>query len=61
MVIDQAGIRLIAVIPEDEHVPFALARGMLLSGNCPAGQAFVRLAKRLLGQNAPIQTKRIGR
>lgn len=53
-VIDSAGIRLIAVIPEDFAVASALTDGKPYPPNLAAAKAFNRLAARLEGENVPL-------
>ena len=53
-VIDQAGIRLIAVIPEDAKLRGSFGNGLPYKRSWPAGQAFDRLAARLEGENIPL-------
>jgi len=57
---DQIGLRLIGYVPEDSHVPLALAAGkpLLSMDRRPkrgAAAAFRRIAKRIDGQRVPIQ------
>ncbi|UZT82310.1 AAA family ATPase [Caproicibacterium sp. BJN0003] len=51
--IDQTGIQLIAVIPEDEELRAAAVR-RLPPQKCPAALAFARLAMRLEGHEVPL-------
>lgn len=53
-VIDSAGIRLIAVIPEDPPMAAALTDGKPLPQNLAAAKAFHRLAARLEGERVPL-------
>ncbi len=53
-VIDAAGIRLIAVIPEDGELPLREASGLPLSAHSKAAMAFARLAARLEGEQIPL-------
>ncbi len=53
-VIDSAGIRLIAVIPEDGELPSCEASGTPLPSHSKAALAFDRLAARLEGEQIPL-------
>ena len=53
-VIDDAGIRLIAVIPEDFNLLKAAAKGVPCAAGLPATTAFDRLSARLCGENIPL-------
>lgn len=53
-VIDTAGIRLIAVIPEDPELPLREASGLPLPLHSKAAMAFARLAARLEGEQIPL-------
>jgi septum site-determining protein MinD len=55
--IDQAGLPLIGIIPEDDALPLSLNRGvpLLLSDRyCPAASAYRNIAIRLQGGRAPL-------
>jgi len=70
-VLEILAIRLIGVIPEDAAILISSNRGspVALDGRTPAGQAFRNVARRLQGEQVPIQPvhnsaglmKRIGR
>lgn len=53
-VIDTAGVRLIAVIPEDPLLAAAAARSEAAPQNSPGALAFGRLAARLEGEQIPL-------
>lgn len=53
-VIDAAGIRLIAVIPEDPLLAAAAAKSASAPQNCAGALAFGRLAARLEGEQVPL-------
>ena len=53
-VIDDAGIRLIAVIPEDFNLMKAAAKGVPCAAGLPSTMAFDRLSARLCGENIPV-------
>ena len=54
--IDTAGLPLLGVVPEDETMPLYAGRGipLLLSTNDCAAQAYRNIARRILGQRAPL-------
>ena len=53
--IDTAGLPLLGVIPEDEDVPYCLNRGLVLRDrNFYAARAYENIAKRIMGQKAPL-------
>jgi len=52
--IDATAVQLLGVIPEDAFVTDNLAHGLPLPKNSPAGQAYARIAARLLGENVPL-------
>ncbi len=56
-VIDQVGVQLIGVIPEDEGVLRAMAKGEMLLPDCKAAQAFENLAARVLGEYRPLAVR----
>ena len=53
-VIDQTGVQLIGVVPEDIWVMKAAARGVPLPSGSKALPAYQNIAKRLLGQYCPL-------
>lgn len=53
-VIDAAGVRLAAVVPEDPAWASAAARGAQAKGRSPAVRALDRLAARLEGETVPL-------
>ena len=55
MDIDAAGLPLLGVIPEDPDVPYCLNRGLVLrEQNYYAARAYENIAKRIMGQKAPL-------
>ena len=53
-VIDATCVRLIGVVPEDNTVSHCAVRGENLPYKCEARQAFLRIAKRVDGENVPL-------
>lgn len=53
-VIDETGIQLIAVVPEDARIAALSQRGLLASNWASAGVVFDTLAERIKGNNVPI-------
>ncbi|HPC78475.1 MAG TPA: septum site-determining protein MinD, partial [bacterium] len=55
-VLDILSIDLIGVIPEDEHIIISTNRGEPLINNnsAPAGRSFLDIARRILGEDVPI-------
>ena len=53
---DQTGLPLLGVVPEDELVPLSAARGVSIIAVARRGaaQAYYNIAKRLTGQRAPL-------
>lgn len=56
-VIDEAGIQLIALVPEDARIAALSQRGLLASNWASAGVVFDTLVERLKGNNVPIVLK----
>lgn len=56
-VIDESGIQLIALIPEDARIAALSQRGLLASNWASAGVVFDTLVERLNGNNVPIVIK----
>ena len=54
--IDQAGLPLIGVVPEDDTLPLAMNLGvpLLLTANSGAAAAYRNIAKRIQGQRVPL-------
>ena len=53
--IDAAGLPLLGVVPEDKDVPYCLNRGLVLrERNYYAARAYENIAKRIMGQKAPL-------
>lgn len=53
-VIDEAGSRLIGIIPEDENIVYSTVTGKKVDSKSSAGKAFGRITERLLGKNIPL-------
>ena len=55
-VLDILSIDLIGVIPEDEHIIISTNRGepLINNNNAPAGRSFLDIARRILGEDVPI-------
>lgn len=53
-VIDQSGVRLIGVVPEDPKLAAAFARGRLPEADAPGFMALARIAARVGGVSVPI-------
>lgn len=56
-VIDEAGARLLGVIPEDSAAANASQKGLPIEGRIKAAGAFDRIAARLDGENCPLNLK----
>lgn len=56
-VIDESGIRLIAVVNEDRQVVSAIQKGTSYHGSCTALAAIDNLAARIDGENPPLLIK----
>ena len=53
--IDQAGLPLLGVVPEDPDVSFCLNRGLVLrERNFYAARAYENIARRIMGQKTPL-------
>jgi septum site-determining protein MinD len=54
--IDTAGLPLLGVVPEDEHLTLALNQGtpLLLAGSTPAASAYRNIAGRITGKKVPL-------
>lgn len=57
-VIDESGIQLIAVIPEDIKAMENLSKGVPINDKFPAAKAFKRLSTRFLGERVPLPSLR---
>ena len=53
-VIDQSGVRLIGIVPEDQQLSAAFARGRLPAAEAPGFMALSRVAARLNGVPVPL-------
>ena len=53
-VIDQSGVRLIGIVPEDQQMSAAFARGRLPAAEAPGFMALSRVAARLNGVPVPL-------
>ena len=52
--IDQSGVRLIGIVPEDRKLAAAFARGRLPAADTPGFMALSRIASRLNGVPVPL-------
>jgi septum site-determining protein MinD len=61
-ILDILAIELIGVVPDDESIVVSTNRGepAALSPNSKAGQAFRNIARRLLGEDVPLETTAVG-
>ena len=57
-VIDKTSLQLIGVVPEDEQVAAAAARGEVFGGSSPAAVAFSNLVARLCREDRPMMKMR---
>jgi septum site-determining protein MinD len=55
--IDAVGAQLAGVIPEEPAVADTFGRGLPLPEDAPAARAFLRTARRLLGENVPLNVE----
>lgn len=55
-IIDTVGARLLGVIPDSREI-YCSANGGRIPCDSKAGQAFLRISKRLLGENIPFRAK----
>lgn len=55
-VLDILAVRLLGIVPEDEAVVIAGNKGIpvVLNGGSPSGDAYGRIARRMLGEDIPI-------
>ena len=55
-VLDILAVRLLGIVPEDEAVLIAGNKGtpVVLNGGSPSGDAYGRIARRILGEDVPI-------
>lgn len=56
-VMDNVGIPLIGVVPEDQNIKICGAKGEPLPPNCGGAKAYDAIAKRLLGEEVPLTIK----
>ena len=54
VVIDQTGVQLLGVVPEDPQIIRSGAMGIPLPENCRAFQAYDNIGKRITGQYCPL-------
>lgn len=54
-VIDGAGVKLIGVVPEDANLNFCAIKGRLIEQKQKSGQAFARIAQRMLGKEVSLK------
>ncbi len=53
-VVEILAIDLIGIVPDDEHIVISANNGEPLAGSdCQAGQAYMNISKRILGENVP--------
>ncbi len=57
-VIDESGIQLIAIVPEDNDILEKFSKGLPLSDKSSAKKAFERLSARFLGERVPLPSLR---
>ncbi len=55
--VDSTGVRLLGIVPEDMEIPFNYTSGRNLSKKSGASKAFLRIAKRISGENLPLNLK----
>jgi septum site-determining protein MinD len=57
-ILEVLAIELLGIVPEDESIITSTNKGLpvALENRSPAGAAFLRIARRLLGENVPFQT-----
>lgn len=53
-VIDKSGIQLIGVVPEDNALTLFYGRSTAIAEGAPGYNAFIAIAKRICGENAPL-------
>lgn len=53
--IDQTGIQLIGIVPEDKEITYCAAKGQIYSARCRAVKAFDRIARRIQGEEIPLK------
>lgn len=53
--IDQTGVRLIGIVPDDREIPYYAANGELFMQRGPAMKAYKRIARRLQGEEIPLK------
>ena len=56
-VMDNVGIPLIGVVPEDQNIKICGAKGDPLPPNCGGAKAYGAIAKRILGEDVPLTIK----
>ncbi len=57
-IIDSVGARLLGVIPDSSEI-YASVDGGKIPYDCKGGQAFLRISKRIGGENVPFRTKNL--
>ena len=55
--IDRVGVQLLGVVPEDPMVMFRMPKGEPMPKKCAAKSAWMRIAKRLCGENVPLRVQ----
>ncbi len=53
-IIDETGMRLLGIVPEDKYVMYAASKGVPIEVG-PAAAAFHRIAARICGMNVPLK------
>lgn len=53
--IDQTGIQLIGIVPEDREIAYSTAKGQVCSAHSRAMKAFDRIVRRLQGEEIPLK------
>ena len=53
-VMDNVGIPLIGVVPEDMNIKVCGAKGQPLPANCGGAKAYAAIARRILGEDVPL-------
>ena len=53
--IDQTGLQLIGIIPEDKEIAYSAAKGQIYLARSRAVKAFDRVIRRLQGEEIPLK------
>lgn len=59
-IIDEIGVQLLGVIPEDSAIPLATGKGIPLSSSSQGFIAFHAISRRLRGEHVPLSSKILG-